>query len=82
MAYARYCTRTFLGIEHGDGLTDACIGVCFYPLALVQHEKELALAAQGAGLYQGEIEEGKTGEVEEREADPSRAALAKLEKEV
>jgi hypothetical protein len=29
------------GILHGDVLTDMCIAVLFYPLALVQHEKEL-----------------------------------------
>ena len=28
-------------IKHGDVLTDMCIAVLFYPLALVQHEKEL-----------------------------------------
>ena len=28
-------------IQHGDVLTDMCIAVLFYPLALVQHEKEL-----------------------------------------
>ena len=36
VAYSRYCVRFFLNIEHGDFLTDACIGVLFYPLALVQ----------------------------------------------
>ena len=28
-------------ILHGDVLTDMCIAVLFYPLALAQHEKEL-----------------------------------------
>ena len=31
----------YRGILHGDVLTDMCIAVLFYPLALVQHEKEL-----------------------------------------
>jgi choline-glycine betaine transporter len=41
VAYARRAVRTHCRIEHGDLLTDACIGVLFYPFAIVQHEKEL-----------------------------------------
>lgn len=65
VAYSRYCVRFFLNIEHGDFLTDACIGVLFYPLALVQHEKELALAADGADARVVDAEEAK--DVEELE---------------
>ena len=41
VAYTRYRVRRHRQILHGDVLTDACIAVLFYPLALVQHEKEL-----------------------------------------
>ena len=41
VAYTRYRVRHHRGILHGDVLTDMCIAVLFYPLALVQHEKEL-----------------------------------------
>ena len=37
----RYRVRRHRQIKHGDVLTDMCIAVLFYPLALVQHEKEL-----------------------------------------
>ena len=41
VAYTRYRVRRHRQILHGDVLTDMCIAVLFYPLALVQHEKEL-----------------------------------------
>ena len=41
VAYTRYRVRHHRQILHGDVLTDMCIAVLFYPLALVQHEKEL-----------------------------------------
>ena len=41
VAYTRYRVRRHRQIKHGDVLTDMCIAVLFYPLALVQHEKEL-----------------------------------------
>ena len=41
VAYTRYRVRHHRRILHGDVLTDMCIAVLFYPLALVQHEKEL-----------------------------------------
>ena len=42
VAYTRYRVRRHRQILHGDVLTDMCIAVLFYPLALVQHEKELS----------------------------------------
>ena len=41
VAYTRYRVRRHRQILHGDVLTDMCIAVLFYPLALAQHEKEL-----------------------------------------
>lgn len=47
VAYTRYMTRTGLGIETGDALTDVCISVLFYPLVLAQCERECALGTIG-----------------------------------
>ena len=48
-------------IKHGDVLTDMCIAVLFYPLALVQHEKELRAPDD---FYGGSLDK----ESEEKEA--------------
>ena len=45
------------GILHGDVLTDMCIAVLFYPLALVQHEKELRAPDDFYGASEKEAEE-------------------------
>ena len=47
VAYTRYMTRTGIGIKTGDAMTDCCIAVCFYPLALAQCERECALGTIG-----------------------------------
>ena len=44
-------------IKHGDVLTDMCIAVLFYPLALVQHEKELRAPDDFYGASEKESEE-------------------------
>lgn len=48
VAYTRRAVRAHCAIEHGDLITDACIGVLFYNFAIVQHEKELDADAGGA----------------------------------
>ena len=52
-----YRVRHHRGILHGDVLTDACIAVLFYPLALVQHEKELRAPDDFYGASEKESEE-------------------------
>ena len=47
VSYTRYMTRTGLGIETGDALTDVCISVLFYPLVLAQCERECELGTIG-----------------------------------
>ena len=47
VAYTRYMTRTGLGIQFGDALTDVCLSVLFYPLVLAQCERECALGTIG-----------------------------------
>ena len=61
VAYTRYRVRHHRGILHGDVLTDMCIAVLFYPLALVQHEKELRAPDD---FYDGSLDK----ESEEKEA--------------
>jgi choline-glycine betaine transporter len=74
VAYTRYATRQFLKIQHGDLLTDMCIATLFYPLALVQHDKELAMpyADEGPDDEKKEAEEelslGATVEVVKKDA--------------
>ena len=36
VSYTRYMTRTGLGIQQGDAMTDVCLSVLFYPLVLAQ----------------------------------------------
>ena len=48
-------------IKHGDVLTDMCIAVLFYPLALVQHEKESAAARRHTTGLGKEAEEKEGG---------------------
>ena len=48
VAYARQQTRQYLGIKHGDLLSDYCIAVLFYPMALTQIERELGGAVAPA----------------------------------
>ena len=60
-AYTRYRVRHHRQIKHGDVLTDMCIAVLFYPLALVQHEKELRAPDD---FYDGSLDK----EAEEKEA--------------
>ena len=55
VAYTRYMTRTGLGIKTGDAMTDCCIAVCFYPLALAQCERECALGTIGGAPPQEKI---------------------------
>ena len=43
VAYCRYSARKKLGIATGDLMTDYCIAVLFYPLALAQCEREIDL---------------------------------------
>ena len=57
VAYTRYRVRHHRGILHGDVLTDMCIAVLFYPLALVQHEKELRAPDDFYGASEKESEE-------------------------
>ena len=52
VSYTRYMTRTGLGIQQGDAMTDVCISVCFYPLALLQCEEECALGTIGGAPAQ------------------------------
>ena len=59
VAYTRYMTRTGLGIEQGDAMTDVCTSVLFYPLALLQCEEECALGTIGGAALQ---EKAKTVE--------------------
>jgi hypothetical protein len=59
VAYTRHRTRLFRNIKHGDFLTDACIAVLFYPLALVQHEKELRAPDNYFGGAKASAEEEK-----------------------
>ena len=61
VAYTRYRVRHHRQIKHGDVLTDMCIAVLFYPLALVQHEKELRAPDD---FYDGSLDK----EAEEKEA--------------
>ena len=56
-AYTRYRVRHRRQIKHGDVLTDMCIAVLFYPLALVQHEKELRAPDDSYGASEKEAEE-------------------------
>ena len=57
VAYTRYRVRRHRQIKHGDVLTDMCIAVLFYPLALVQHEKELRAPDDFYGGSEKEAEE-------------------------
>ena len=57
VAYTRYRVRHHRQIKHGDVLTDMCIAVLFYPLALVQHEKELRAPDDFHGASEKEAEE-------------------------
>ena len=59
VAYTRYMTRTGLGIQFGDALTDVCLSVLFYPLVLAQCERECALGSIGGAPPQ---EKAKTVE--------------------
>jgi len=59
VAYTRYMTRTGLGIQQGDAMTDVCTSVLFYPLALLQCEEECALGTIGGAALQ---EKAKTVE--------------------
>ena len=59
VAYTRYMTRTGLGIQFGDALTDVCLSVLFYPLVLAQCERECALGTIGGAALQ---EKAKTVE--------------------
>jgi hypothetical protein len=59
VAYTRYMTRTGLGIQFGDALTDVCLSVLFYPLVLAQCERECALGTIGGAPPQ---EKAKTVE--------------------
>ena len=55
VAYTRYMTRTGLGIQFGDALTDVCLSVLFYPLVLAQCERECALGTIGGAPPQEKI---------------------------
>ena len=57
VAYTRYRVRHHRQILHGDVLTDTCLAVLFYPLALVQHEKELRAPDDSYGGPEKEAEE-------------------------
>ena len=55
VAYTRYMTRTGLGIQFGDALTDVCLSVLFYPLVLAQCERECALGTIGGAPPQEKV---------------------------
>ena len=55
VSYTRYMTRTGLGIQFGDALTDVCLSVLFYPLVLAQCERECALGTIGGAPPQEKI---------------------------
>ncbi|CAH0373483.1 unnamed protein product [Pelagomonas calceolata] len=55
VSYTRYMTRTGLGIQFGDALTDVCLSVLFYPLVLAQCERECALGTIGGAPPQQKI---------------------------
>ena len=55
VAYTRYMTRTGLGIQQGDAMTDVCLSVLFYPLVLLQCEEECALGTIGGAPPQEKI---------------------------
>ena len=62
VAYTRYMTRTGLGIKTGDAMTDCCIAVLFYPLALAQCEKECELGTVGGAAPHLGQEKAKVSE--------------------
>merc|ERR1711939_1056094 len=55
VSYTRYMTRTGLGIQQGDALTDVCLSVLFYPLVLAQCERECALGTIGGAPAQAKV---------------------------
>ena len=55
VSYTRYMTRTGLGIQQGDAMTDVCLSVLFYPLVLLQCEEECALGTIGGAPPQEKI---------------------------
>ena len=73
VAYTRYMTRTGLGIQQGDAMTDVCLSVCFYPLVLLQCEEECALGTIGGAPAQEKAKERRR-----RERARERAASAPL----
>ena len=55
VSYTRYMTRTGLGIQQGDAMTDVCLSVLFYPLVLLQCEDECALGTIGGAPAQEKV---------------------------
>jgi choline-glycine betaine transporter len=56
VAYTRYMTRTGLGIQFGDALTDVCVSVLFYPLVLAQCEEECNIGTVSGGSVSKTVE--------------------------
>jgi len=56
VSYTRYMTRTGLGIQFGDALTDVCLSVLFYPLVLAQCEEECIIGTVSGGSVSKTVE--------------------------